>query len=170
MRNPVQIITQLERNRSVFESLFSGVPEEQVRWKPTPDKWSLLEVACHLFDEEREDFRERVRKTLEEPDEAWRKIDPVAWVIERNYQGQQFVDTVSSFLKERDASIVWLKSLKSPKWDNAYEHPKVGPVTAHLLLNNWLAHDYFHFRQVTRLKYAYLSETGGQPLDYAGSW
>ena len=49
-------------------------------------------------------------------------------------------------------------------------HPQIGAMTAKLVLFNWLAHDYFHFRQITRLKFEYLREVGGEPLDYAGRW
>jgi hypothetical protein len=170
MRDPGIVIDQLAHNKAVFQALFAHVPEEQVRWKPAPDKWSLLEVACHLYDEEREDFRARVRQTLEAPGESWPPIDPVGWVRERRYSEQDFNLVVAEFLREREESIGWLASLTSPNWNNTYQHPKVGPVSARLLLNNWLAHDYFHFRQITRLKYHYLEEAGGQPLDYAGAW
>ena len=65
--NQTRIIGELARNKSVFESLLRGVNEQQYRWKPSADKWCLLEVICHLYDEEREDFRARVKHCLENP-------------------------------------------------------------------------------------------------------
>lgn len=53
-------IARFSNNRGVFESLLRVVRLEQARWKPTPDKWSMLEVVNHLYDEEREDFRQRL--------------------------------------------------------------------------------------------------------------
>jgi hypothetical protein len=39
------------------------------------------------------------------------------------------------------------------------------------MLANWLAHDYFHIRQLIGLHRDYLSETiAPLSLDYAGSW
>ena len=167
---PLTIINQLELNGEVFDDLLTGVPKEQIAWKPDPDKWSLLEVVCHLHDEEREDFRARLRHVLDTPRDPLPSINPVAWVTEREYIKQDFGGMLKKFLAERAGSIDWLRSLKAPTWDNAYQHPKFGAMSARMFLVNWLAHDYFHFRQITRLKYVFLKEFGGEPLDYAGSW
>ena len=48
------VISELSRNREVFKELLSGLQEDVYLWKPMPNKWCLLEVVCHLFDEERE--------------------------------------------------------------------------------------------------------------------
>ncbi len=163
-------ITQLERHRNVFKQVFNGLTSEDIRWKPAPEKWSLLEVLCHLHDEEREDFRSRLKHILETPDDPMPKIDPVAWVTERRYMQQDFDTMLHKFLDERDRSIAWLRGLKDPKWSNAYQHPKVGPVSCDLILVNWVAHDLLHFRQITRIRYDKLSTITSEPLDYAGTW
>ena len=74
------------------------------------------------------------------------------------------------FLNEREESIQWLETLTNPPWDNAHLHPKLGPMSASLFLNNWLAHDYLHIRQITKLKYDRLKAISGENLDYAGNW
>jgi hypothetical protein len=170
MCSPASIIAELNQNAAVFQALLQPVTSDQVRWKPAPDKWCLLEVVCHLYDEEREDFRNRTRHVLETPLAAMAPINPAKWVADSNYMDQDFDGMCSRFLEERKTSVSWLQSLKSPNWDNAYVHPKFGSLSARMFLSNWLAHDYFHFRQITRLKYAFLKETGGQPLDQAGPW
>ena len=45
---------------SVLEPLVHGVHDARARWKPEPSQWSILEVVCHLGDEEVEDFRRRL--------------------------------------------------------------------------------------------------------------
>lgn len=170
MREPASIVRELEINRNSFQSLLAEIPEAQHLWKPARDKWCLLEVVCHLYDEEREDFRTRTKHVLEGRDQPLPSIDPVGWVTERKYLEQDFERMTLKFLAERKASADWLRSLESPKWDNVFQHSKFGAQSARMFLHNWLAHDYFHFRQFTRLKYAYLQTEGGQPLDYAGTW
>ena len=58
------IIGRLRANAAVFEALCRNVADEQARWRPSADKWSMLEVMSHLADEEVEDFRTRVDLTL----------------------------------------------------------------------------------------------------------
>ncbi|MCW3121172.1 MAG: DinB family protein [Flavipsychrobacter sp.] len=164
------IITNLQRNKAVFHSLLAGLTEEEYLWKQQPEKWCLLEIICHLYDEEREDFRARTKHTLETPELPMSPIDPVGWVKERKYLEQDYEAKLTSFLQERDNSIAWLKSLNDPNWDNTYHHPKLGALTAKMFLCNWLAHDHLHIRQITRLKYDHLKHLSGESLSYAGDW
>lgn len=164
------LIDRLTRHGEVFRAMFNGLSPEEIRWKPAPEKWCALEIICHLYDEEREDFRARLRSTLETPAEPWPKIDPAAWVTERAYQEQSFDAKLADFLHERDRSVQWLRGTKDARWTNAYQHPKVGPVSCELLLTNWVAHDLHHMRQFNNLRYEYLKAHTTVPLDYAGKW
>lgn len=164
------LILQLERHRAVFQALFHGLTAQEARWKPSPEKWCLLEVLCHLRDEEREDFRARVDHVLSTPDEPMPTINPVEWVAARRYLEQDMDVVLNEFLDERRASVEWLRALKDPRWEQAYQHPKVGPVRAQLLLVNWVAHDLLHIRQINALRYGWLQSISTEPLDYAGTW
>ncbi|KAA3610461.1 MAG: DinB family protein [Calditrichaeota bacterium] len=165
------IILKLEKNGLVFESLFKNITEEQISWKANENKWSMLEIVCHLLDEEKEDFRQRIDFTLNNPGEAWPAIDPQGWVRSRNYSGKNFDETLNQFLAERKKSIEWLYNLSNPNWQVCYLHPKAGEVSAEQLLANWIAHDLLHIRQITATNYAYLLyKTSPIKLDYAGKW
>jgi len=167
---PGKVISELGRNRYIFRELLQGTEEAEYQWKPEPGKWNLLEILCHLYDEEIEDFRLRTRQVLEDPSKPLPPFDPLKWVEERNYRDQNFDETLDKFLLQRAKSIGWMHGLKNPKWENCYQHPKLGPVSAKLFLDNWLAHDLLHIRQIIRLKYFYLSSHTKEPLNYAGDW
>ena len=164
------IIHELSKNRGVFKELLTGLTEEEYLWKSDPGKWCLLEIICHLYDEEREDFRARTSLVLEIPTKPLPPIDPAVWVQERAYIKQDYADKLEMFMEERRHSIEWLQSLQSPKWDNAYSHPKFGQMTAKMFLSNWLAHDYLHIRQILKLKFDYLKRLTDENLTYAGDW
>ena len=86
--NREYFVSRLSTNRSVFEALVSGVDSEQARWKPEPDKWSILEVINHLYDEEREDFRARLDILLFDPLKPLPAIDPRNWPRLRGYNSK----------------------------------------------------------------------------------
>jgi hypothetical protein len=165
-----KIISGLEENRNVFKALLSDLTEEFFLWKPNPNKWCLLEIVCHLYDEEREDFKARTRHVLETPTESLPPIDPQGWVNARRYIQQNYSDKLNGFLTEREQSVKWLQSITNPNWDNAYLHEKFGKMSAKMFLSNWLAHDYLHIRQITKLKYDYLKQLTNEGLNYAGDW
>jgi hypothetical protein len=168
--NQSYIIKKLEADTETFKSLFNNLSKEEYLWKPQPEKWCLLEITCHLYDEEREDFRARLKHALETPKEKLPSIDPVGWVTSRKYSEQDFETTVNNFLEERKISIDWLNSLENPNWKNAYHHHKFGEMSAGMFLANWLAHDYLHIRQILNLKYQYLKSNSNERMDYAGEW
>jgi len=165
------IIEKSESNASTFKSLLENISEEQAHWKPRLEKWSLLEIVNHLYDEEREDFRQRIMNIFEDPQKEWAPITPAEWVTEREYSKRDMKTSLNKFLEERKKSIEWLKSLTSPNWNAVHNHPKLGEMSAEKLLANWLAHDYLHIRQISFLQWSYLDfKSGSISLDYAGNW
>ncbi len=165
-----KIFEELNRNKYIFKGLLENIDDDEYLWKPNPDKWCLLEIICHLRDEEVDDFRTRVQYVLETPELVLPPIDPVNWVKERNYIEQNYKRALNDFLRERERSVEWLQALTDPKWDNQYQHPKLGPMSAKLFLSNWLAHDYLHIRQIVKVKFDYLIFISSEDLNYAGEW
>jgi hypothetical protein len=49
---------ELQNSTEMIRALLAGVEPEAARLKPSAESWSILEVVCHLYDEECEDFRE----------------------------------------------------------------------------------------------------------------
>jgi len=167
---PSLIIKKLAANQDVFQHLFANLSKEEIIWRPYPAHWCLLEILCHLHDNEHEDFKVRVQSVLENPSIPFISIEPSQWVAERGYINQNFEAQLTSFLQKRRDSIQWLNSLVQPAWENTYHHETYGELTARNLLVNWLAHDNLHIRQITRIKYLYLKAYSGEDLSYAGNW
>jgi len=164
------IFDSLEANQSIFQNLLLNQSEDAYLYRPHSEHWCLLEIVCHLYDEEKEDFRLRLKTILESPGIAPPPIDPEAWVKERKYIERNYEIMVHKFLDERTRSIEWLRSLNAPQWDNFYQHVTLGKLSAHLFISNWLAHDYLHIRQITRVKYTYLKSISKEDVSYAGKW
>ncbi len=51
---------ELQNSTEMIRALLFGIAQEDARIKPNRESWSMLEVICHLYDEEREDFREHL--------------------------------------------------------------------------------------------------------------
>lgn len=163
-------VRQLEKNKHTFHSLLNGATEAEYSWRSADDKWNLLTIVCHLYDEEREDFRARFKDVIETPDQKPLSFDPEAWIIEHDYANQDFEKKLSLFLSERDISIKYLNELKTANLDQGYPYKDYGLVNGKFFLANWLAHDYLHIKQITRVKYDYLANVSKQKIDYAGKW
>lgn len=167
----ITITRQLAQQAQAIRSLATVSSDTQARWRPTPDDWSLLEVVNHLYDEEREDFRQRIDYLLHRTGEAPPPIDPVGWVTARGYNQRDLAASLQDFLEERNLSIAWLQSLVDPAWSNTFHHPAGFTISAGELLACWAAHDLLHTRQLVELHYAWhCAQVAPLSLAYAGDW
>lgn len=167
---PTFYLDALTRHAQAIEQMATGIHPEQARWKPHPTDWSLLEVICHLADEEREDFRARVRWALDGGVAPWQPIDPQGWVTSRGYNQRELPAVLADFLAERQTSLAWLRGLDAPDWTQEYPAPW-GSIRAGDFLAAWLAHDLLHLRQLTELHYAWAAaQSAPFSLQYAGEW
>jgi hypothetical protein len=169
--NEQALIDALDRFGLALPHVVAGLSADDARWRPDDGAWSVLEVLAHLADEEVEDFRRRVRLTLEDPQAPWPPIDPPSWARERRYNDGEPAAVLRRFGDERAASVRWLRSLKDPNWQAAYQHPRVGPIAAGEVMASWVAHDALHLRQIAKRLYQ-LAARDGAPfgVDYAGTW
>lgn len=162
---------QLIHSARTIQSIVFGIGSEQAHWKPRPEDWSLVEVMAHLYDEEREDFRARIKLIFADPEQSWPGIDPEGWAVERRYNERQLGDVLNDFLEERQRSIDWLNSLEAPDWDLAGTHPLGFSMAAGHLLAAWVAHDFLHIRQMNALLYKWtVQQVKPYTVMYAGEW
>jgi len=162
--------SQMADNTQRIRALAEGVSNEQARWKPNSDSWSILEVINHMLDVEQEDFRVLLDLALHRPDEPRPKIAPSAWVTERRYNERNLGESLQGFVAAREASLAWLGGLSSPDLGAVYKAPW-GPIRAGDILAAWVAHDLLHMRQFVELHWAYTMHRL-PPYDpgYAGDW
>lgn len=164
------LIADLSGFPTVLQAAVAGLDDEHWRWKPESGGWSVLEVVCHLLDEDAEDFPLGLRLTLEDPLQDWPKIDPAGWAEERRYNERDPAESLAQFTRLRHENMRWLKGLAAPDWQTTHPHP-LGDLKAGDLLASWSAHDWLHLRQLTKRRYE-LCTQAGEPYDalYAGEW
>jgi hypothetical protein len=161
---------ELANGPQLITHLLAGVTPVEARVKPDPVTWSILEVVCHLYDEEREDFRQRLDIMLHRPAEPWPSINPGGWVTERAYNERDCATMLANWLAERARSLDWLDGLVAPVWDSEVTSP-FGRMRPGDMLAAWVAHDNLHQRQLVELRRQRLLKLA-EPYDvqYAGDW
>jgi hypothetical protein len=161
---------ELTNSTEMIRALLSGVSQEEARVNPNAESWSMLEVTCHLYDEEREDFREHLDFILNRQNGEWHQINPEGWVTERKYNEQDFRSAKEKFFDERRKSLEWLKELSDRDWDITYTSP-FGSKSAGEIFVSWIAHDNLHIRQLVELR-RHRIENISKPyaIAYAGDW
>lgn len=170
--HPQRIIDRLERFPPALRGAALSAGDD-ARFKPAPEHWSVLEIVCHLGDEEAEDFRVRLKATFS--GEAWPVLDLEGIAQRRGYNARNLEQELRRFERERRESVAWLRGFldRTPTadWSTAYQHPKFGPIRAGDLLSSWAAHDALHLRQIAKRLYNLASrDAEGFSTGYAGDW
>ncbi len=163
------LFVELVDSTNMINSLLAGISDDEARLRPAPEAWSILEVVCHLYDEEREDFRQHLRFILD-PRGEWPEIHPSAWVTERGYNTRKLREMKEKFFNERNQSLDWLKGIEKADWEASYAS-RFGTLTAGQMFASWVAHDNLHIRQLVELRRAHIERiTAPLSTEYAGDW
>lgn len=143
---------ELTHSTETLRALLATVGAEEARMKPSKTAWSILEVICHLCDEE------------------WHSIAPQAWVKLRHYNEQDFGKMKGRFFRERAKSLAWLKGLKNADWGTTYKS-EWGAIRAGDMFASWVAHDNLHIRQLVELRRWHIEHLSKPyKIRYAGDW
>src|SRR3970040_2132552 len=132
-----RLYQELVNSTGMIRALMAGIIQDEAQIKPNPESWSILEVVCHLYDEEREDFREHLDFILHRQHEDWHPIAPMAWVKQRKYNEQDFTSMKAKFFRERKKSLEWLKGLRNADRNIAYKS-KWGSMRAGDMFASWV--------------------------------
>ena len=79
-----QHLDKAEKEPKLVAAAVSGLPDKALRYKPAPDKWSILEILAHLADVEIV-YAHRIRQMLADEHPKIAPIDQDAWAKGLNY-------------------------------------------------------------------------------------
>ena len=104
-----------EKSPKEIAAAVSGLPEKVLRFKPSPEKWCVLEVLGHLADIEIV-YGYRFRQMLADTKPAIAPIDQDAWVRNLNYMGSPASELIAFYGLGRHHNLRLLRSLKAGRW------------------------------------------------------
>ena len=169
--NRAAIAARLAAFPATLRAACDGLSAADALYRADAASWSILEVVCHLADEEELDFPARLERTLTDPSRPWEPIDPEGWAVERGYREADLAEQLDRFASLRGERVAWLRALASPDWDATHRHPRGSTFRAGDLLAAWAAHDALHLRQIAKRLYELADrDTGDFEVDYAGGW
>ena len=166
MKDELPCLDLLEATPAILRGLMSGISEEDARWKPAPDRFSIAEVLSHLSHSEGNCYRPRVDRFLREerpefePDDAQMHLDV--------YRDADPEEDLAHFEDQREANVELLRGLPSEAGNRKALHRSAGEITLSQMLHEWALHDLGHIRQIAELVRArrYLAGAGPLGTDY----
>lgn len=148
----------------ILRRLTSGLTENDLRWRPAAERFSIGEVLAHLAHSDSQCYRRRLDKFISEerselePDEASFHL-----ALYRNADPQHAFD---DFAKQRKINVEYLRGLPASVGQRvAYHKGAATEVTLENMLHEWAMHDLGHIRQIAELVRARKHWEGAGPLN-----
>lgn len=160
--NELPCLDQLEATPEILRGLMAGIDEEDARWKPAPDRFSIAEVLAHLSHSEGHCYRLRLDRFMTE-DRPELQPDDAQMYLEL-YRNADPKDEVDRFEEQRESNVEYLRALPVEAGERKALHKSVGEITLNQMLHEWVLHDLGHIRQVAELVRARKFLAGAGPL------
>ena len=160
--NGLPCVEMLEAVPAILRGLMCELSEDDARWKPAPDRFSVAEVLAHMSHTEGHCYRMRVDRFMAEERPEF-EPDDAQMHLER-YRDADAEEEFAHFEEQRDTNLEYLRSLPAGAGRRVALHKQAGEITLSEMLHAWALHDLGHVRQVAELARARKYQPGAGPL------
>src|SRR5258707_2897161 len=142
-----------EKSPKEIAAAVSGLPETILRYKPSPEKWCVLEVLGHLADIEIV-YGYRLRQMLADNKPVIAPIDQDAWAQSLSYTEAPPAELVAFYGIARHHNLRMLRRTKSADFAKLAYHPELQrEVTVAEIVEMMGGHGASHLQQIEKLKH-----------------
>ncbi len=166
-----KVIKLLKDSHKQTLDLMEGLSEEQLRFKPAPEKWSVIEVAEHIWMAEGALFAGVERALANKENPEWETktkgktefLEKVMVSRERRAQAPESIvpsgklsraDVIAKLKDAREKTLKFAEETKVPLKAHTFDHPF--PVFSTLNAYQWLIyvplHNIRHNKQIEEVK------------------
>lgn len=143
-----------EKSPKEIAAAVSGLSEKVLRYKPTAEKWCVLEILGHLADVEII-YGYRLRQMLADTKPVIAPLDQNAWTRNLNYLNSPASELIAFYGLGRHHNLRLLRSLKASDLSKSAFHPEMQKdITVADLVERMGGHGAGHLQQIEKLKTA----------------
>jgi hypothetical protein len=166
MSDELPCLDLLEATPAILRGLMRGIADEDARWKPADDRFSIAEVLSHLSHSEEDCYRARLDRFLSEEMPEFEPDDAQMYLA--LYRNADPEEAFGHFEARRKANLELLRGLPAETGERKARHRAAGEITLAQMLHEWALHDIGHVRQIAELVRArkYLAGAGPLGEDY----
>jgi hypothetical protein len=147
-----KLLDAAEKSPREIAAAVSGLPEKVLKYKPAPEKWSILEILAHLVDMETL-YAYRMRQIIADKNPVLAPIDQDDWARNLGYMDENPAELVALYGLNRHHNVGLLKRLKPGDLGKSAMHPELSKqVPLWDYVQKMGVHGPNHLRQIEQLK------------------
>ena len=150
MSNTTILISALENAPGVIIPLIREVPQQILKRRPSPTKWSAYEHACHLSQTDAP-FLARLDMILSTPEPYIESIenspeDEAGAMLEIDLD-----ESLERYVRERAALVERLKTLSPDEWQKTAVHEAFDHYSVFIMFRHVFNHEMLHAYRIEEL-------------------
>jgi len=150
MNDVVVIIAALERAPALIIPLIREVPQEVLKRRPKPGKWSAHEHACHM-PAIHPVLSARLDLMLKQPKPHITPYFPSADEEEGALLKVDLAEAMERFSSDRNKLVERLKQLSADQWQQTAQHDEYTHYSVYIMFRHLALHDMFHAYRIEEL-------------------
>jgi hypothetical protein len=144
------VIAALDRAPSVVVPLVREVPSTLLKRRPTSNKWSAHEHACHLAVVHGL-FFDRLEQMVASPAPIITPYDPGKNDPEDLLLNMDFDISLKQYVEDRGRLVERLRKLSERDWSRTAEHGHYSHYSVLIMFRHLALHDFFHAYRIEEL-------------------
>jgi uncharacterized damage-inducible protein DinB len=148
------LIDEYSRGYAMLREAIEGLAEEELRFKPAPDKWSIHEILIHVTDAEIL-ATYRLKKVLAEEEPLLISFDQNAWANNLGYDLLDREQYLLLFQLLRSSMQTFLDNLTEEQAERVGKYADAKQITFKQLMGFRVQHVRDHLAQIERVRVAY---------------
>jgi uncharacterized protein (TIGR03083 family) len=141
------LVERLARQAEDVRRLTSGLDDTQLATRTIPEKWSLLELVCHMW-RVQQVFAGRLQAMLAEEEPVLPAYSPDKDAEFDRMAARPASEVRTDFLRDRDHFNARLKELSPAEWHRRGRHPAYPHYDVHFLVEYLAHHEAHHIYQL----------------------
>lgn len=147
-----KLLDAADKSPREIAAAVSGLPEKVLKYKPAPEKWSILEILGHLVDMETL-YAYRMRQIIADKNPVLAPIDQDDWARNLGYMEENPAELVALYGLNRHHNVGLLRRLKVGDLDKSAMHPELNKqIPLWDYVQKMGVHGPNHLKQIEQLK------------------
>ena len=148
------LIRRYAEGPRLLEEAVIGIPEDELRFSPGPEHWSIHENVVHVADTDLV-AAVRMRFILTEPGATLVAFDQNRWAQALSYSSLSLGTALGLFRSVREATTEMLQRAPVEAWEFTGKHTELGPQTLEWIVDHFADHVHYHLRTIAKRRRQY---------------
>jgi len=148
------LLERYRRGSELLAMATTGAAGTELDFKPSPEKWCVRQIVCHLADAEAVGVM-RLRSVAAEDDPTLMGYDQDAWASSLDYGRRKISKALETFRQLRGENHEMLKGLPEEAFARVGTHASAGKRSLLDLVRDDAEHLENHVRQIQGVRAAY---------------